>query len=449
MISAPASGQGKTSVTAAIARAHLRRGQRVRVFKTGPDFIDPMVLARACGAPVHQLDLFMGGLAHCRALLLDAARSADLILVEGVMGLFDGQPSSADLAATFGLPVLAVIDASAMAQTFGALAHGLATFRADTHVIGVVANRIGSSGHARMVGASLPAGLPLVAALHRDAELALPERHLGLVQAMELSALDVQLERWADTWEKGGGATFEAPLVAFEAESAADAEAATSVRDAAGRIVDEDPAPLAGVRIAIAHDQAFSFLYPANLDTLRSLGADLVFFSPLVDTALPPCDALWLPGGYPELHAAALAANTALAAAIRGHVDAGRPALAECGGLLYLLDSLTDLEGQRHAMAGVLPGDAVMQDRLSALGLQAVTLPEGELRGHSFHYSALATPMTPIARGRNPNAGATAEAVYRTRRLTASYIHAYFASNPRAVARLFRPDAATITQGQR
>jgi len=426
MVSAPASGQGKTSVTAAIARANVRRGRRVRVFKTGPDFIDPMILARACGGPVHQLDLFMGGAAHCRGLLHAAAVSADLVLVEGVMGLFDGQPSSADLAAAFGLPVLAVIDASAMAQTFGALAHGLATFRGDTRVVGVVANRVGSPGHARMVGESLPAGLPLVAALRRDTELTLPERHLGLVQAMELPELDALLDRWADAWDEATGGAFEPTPVAFEAPEA--------TQPVAER-------PLTGVRIAVANDHAFSFIYPANLDVLRELGAEPVFFSPLADDDLPSCDALWLPGGYPELHAQTLSGNAAMGRAICRHVAQDKPVLAECGGLLYLLDSLTDVEGQRHAMVGALPGHAVMRKRFAALGLQAVTLPEGELRGHSFHYSELSTPLQPVARGRNPNGGNTAEAVYRQGRLTASYIHHYFASNPGATATLFRPGA--------
>jgi len=197
---------------------------------------------------------------------------------------------------------------------------------------------------------------------------------------------------------------------------------------------------------ATAPCPALLVIYPANLDTRRALGADIAFFSPLADAALPSADALWLPGGYPELHASALAGNTAMSAAIRRHVEGGKPALAECGGLLYLLDSLTGLDGQRHAMAGVLRGDATMQPRLAALGLQAVALPEGELRGHCFHDAALATTMLPIAHGRNPDAGSTAEAVYRTQRRTASYIPAYFASNPGAVAALFKPTGHRVAE---
>lgn len=419
-ISAPSSGSGKTSVTAAIARSHSRQGQRVRVFKTGPDFLDPTILERASGRPVYQLDLFMGGFAHCQALLAEAAREADLILVEGVMGLFDGNPSSADLATAFGLPLVCVIDASAMAQTFAALATGLARFRPGLRHCGVIANRVGSPAHGRMLGEGLPADLPLIAALPRDPGLSLPERHLGLVQARELPDLDARLEAWADAWEAALRPGFRFKPVSFRHEA-------------------ESPPPqgLAGRRIAIARDAAFSFIYAANVDLLRALGAELVFFSPVAGEGLPACDAAWLPGGYPELHGAALSANTALFADLRGHVDAARPLLAECGGMLALLDELTDGEGRAHRMAGLLPGRARVQPRLAALGLQALDWPEGSLRGHSYHYSTLETPLAPLTRASNPNGGSTAEALYQQGSLRASYVHHYFPSNPEAVAAWF------------
>ncbi len=195
LIGAPASGQGKTCVTAAITRFHALQGRRVQVFKTGPDFIDPLFLARAAGRPAYQLDLWMGGETHCRSLLSAAASEADLILVEGAMGLFDGSPSSADLAAAFGLPVLAVIDAGAMAQTFGAIAYGLAHYRDGIRLAGVVANRVGGPAHAGMLESALPPGIRMKAALPHDARLALPERHLGLVQASELDDLELRLDR--------------------------------------------------------------------------------------------------------------------------------------------------------------------------------------------------------------------------------------------------------------
>jgi cobyrinic acid a,c-diamide synthase len=419
-ISAPASGAGKTSITAAIARSHARRGRRVRVFKTGPDFLDPSILERASGAPVYQLDLFMGGFAHCQSLLARAAAEADLILVEGVMGLFDGDPSSADLAAAFGLPVVCVIDASAMAQTFAAVATGLQRFRPELHHCGVIANRVGSSAHGRMVGEGLPADLPLIAALPREPRLILPERHLGLVQALEQPGLAAQLDAWADAWDAAlrPGLAFK-PLP-FEADA-------------------EPPLPplLRGRRIAIARDAAFGFIYPANVDLLRALGAELVFFSPIRHEPLPACDALWLPGGYPELHGEALASHPTLAAALAAHVAAGKPLLAECGGMLALLDELTDTTGHAHRMAGLMPGRARVQHRLAALGLQAIAWPEGPLRGHSYRYSTLNTPLAPIATASNPNGGTTAEALYQQGSLRASFVHHYFPSNPEAIAAFF------------
>lgn len=444
LISAPASGQGKTSVTAAIARSARRRGLRVRVFKTGPDYLDPMVLARASGHTVYQLDLFMGGEAHCRQLLDDASRDADLILVEGVMGLFDGKPSSADLAAAFDLPVLVVLDASAMAQTFAALATGLARFRDDIVVAGVIANRVGSDAHARMVAEGLPKELPLIAALKRNGDLSLPERHLGLVQALELPELDAQLDAWADAWDLGAGlgvseAGDRVPLFGTQGRNLLAGRQAKGGDGKKGGPVDGLALDrrLEGCRIAVASDACFSFIYPANLDLLRALGADVREFSPIAGEDLPECDALWLPGGYPELHAEALRAHPRFFADLKAHLEARRPLLAECGGMLVLLDELSDGEGVAHPMAGVMPGRAALQKRLAALGLQAIAWPEGELRGHTFHYSTVDTPLPPIATARNPNAGRAAEALYARGPLRASYVHHYFPSNPAAVAAFF------------
>ena len=202
LVAGIASGQGKTTVTAALARFHARQGKRVRVFKTGPDFLDPMVLAAASGATVENIDLWMVGGGRSRALLHQAAGEADLILIEGAMGLYDGDPSSADLARAFGVPVAAVIDASAMAQTFGALAKGLKTY-ADVPFAGVVANRVASSGHGTMLRDSLPPDVPLLASLARSRD-SLPERHLGLVQASELPDLMQRLDAIADLVPDGG-----------------------------------------------------------------------------------------------------------------------------------------------------------------------------------------------------------------------------------------------------
>jgi cobyrinic acid a,c-diamide synthase len=417
-VSAPASGQGKTTVTAALARRERARGKRVRIFKTGPDFLDPMILERASGQPVYQLDLWMGGETHCRRLLYNAAGEADLILIEGVMGLYDGQPCSADLAALFGIPILAVIDGSAMAQTFGALVLGLSTYRTNLRVAGVIANRVGSEGHYRMLEQSLPKDIRAFGWLPRDADIALPDRHLGLLQAGEIADLDIRLQR------------------AASALTLATDEPIAPVTFTAG----EDTQPqrgLVGKKLGVARDTAFAFLYRANLDVLRVNGAELIFFSPLVDDALPDVDAVYLPGGYPELHLERLSGNQAMRRAIRTHHEAGKPILAECGGMLYALESLADSNGHEAPMLGLLPGRAHMQPRLTAIALQQVALPEGELRGHTFHYSRLDTDLEPLVRGRCPNGGRTNEAVYRLGKLTASYVHHYFPSNPDAAVALF------------
>jgi cobyrinic acid a,c-diamide synthase len=428
LISAPASGEGKTTVTASLARHAARSGLRVRVFKTGPDFIDPMILERACGHPVYQLDLWMCGRAHCRGLLHRAAVEADLILIEGVMGLYDGQPSSADLAEEFGVPVAVVIDAGAMAQTFGAVALGLRRYRPALAFHGVLANFVAGQAHGAMLAESMqaesmrdaPGGPRFLGFLARDAALTVPDRHLGLVQAAEIEDLEARLDRGADAVAPALRLE-ELPRVSFEAQAA------------------EPPAGLlAGARIAVARDAALSFIYPANLDLLRAMGAAVSFFSPLEDRELPQVDAVYLPGGYPELHAERLAANRQLLEALRAHVEAGRPMLAECGGMMLLLEQLTDLTGRSHAMAGVLPGATRMQSQLQALALQAVKFEEGELRGHSFHHSLLSTAEPPFLRGRTQR-GAAGEAVFRRGRLTASYIHFYWPSSPAAAASLFLP----------
>lgn len=417
-VAAPASGQGKTTVVAALARLHARAGRRVRVFKCGPDFIDPQIHAVASGAPVYNLDLGMCGEADAAWRLHRAAREADLILVEGVMGLYDGEPSGADLARRFGIPVMAVIDARAMAQTFGALAFGLKHYRPDLPFSGVLANRVGSARHAEMLRAALPEDMRWYGALQRDAEVALPERHLGLLQAGEIDDLGARLDRLADMLAATSAGELPPPVAIAAAPAP------------------ELPPLLAGTTIAIARDAAYNFIYPANLDTLRDLGARLEFFSPLAGDTLPECDAAWLPGGYPELHGERLARNRALWTALAAHVAAGKALLAECGGMMSVFDEIVDKQGVAHSLGGLLPGRVTMQVRLAALGLQHLDLPGGTLRGHTFHYSSCDTALPPSATARTPD-GRDGEALYRLERLTASYMHFYFPSAPRAVARLF------------
>ncbi|MCM2295215.1 cobyrinate a,c-diamide synthase [Rhodoferax sp.] len=437
LVAAPASGQGKTTIVSALARLHARQGRKVRVFKCGPDFLDPVWHELASGAPVYQLDLWINGEADCRARLAAAAREADLILVEGVMGLFDGTPSAADLAQRFGLPVLAVIDAGAMAGTFGALAFGLQHYQPDVPWAGVLANRVASERHAEMLRSSVREPEQWLGAVIRNPAMVLPERHLGLTVASEVvDALD-------------------------RLDAAADALAATplgkmTLDDWQRWRVDFTAAPpvqriqplLQGQTIAVARDAAFCFIYAANLDCLRDLGADVVFFSPLNDSALPPCDAVWLPGGYPELHAAQLAANTALRDSLAAHVAQHKPVWAECGGMMTLFDTLVTSGCESYPLWGLLPGVVTMHKRLAALGPQQLALASGTLRGHTFHYSTTETTLHNVVRTARPDTDPLPDAgepLWQHGSVRASYFHAWFDSCPDAVVELFSPPAVSVT----
>ena len=448
LVSAPASGQGKTTVVAALARLHTRRGQRVSVFKCGPDYLDPHWHQLASGAQVDSLDLWMTGEVDVRARLHAAAQDCDLILVEGVMGLFDGQPSAADLAEHLGLPVLAVVDASAMAGTFGALAYGLQHYQSGLRWAGVLANRVATERHAQMLqdglrepahwlGALVQVSVDEPGPAQARASL-LPERQLGLVAAQELPDALARLDAAAD-------ALAHTPLGQMELS---DWQVRWSVDFAAPdrRGVAPAPALLQGRTVAVAYDAAFRFVYPANIDCLRRLGAQVVFFSPLQDAALPPCDALWLPGGYPELHAEQLHANASLRASLQVHVAAGKPVWAECGGMVALCESIT-LEGGASPVPlwGLLPGHATQQRRLAGLGPQQLVWRGHLLRGHTFHYSTLASSAPEVARTARPgtaSAPGAGEALYRHGSVHASYFHAWFESSPAAVAQLFGGGAA-------
>ena len=424
LVSAIASGQGKTTATAALARHHLQQGKRVRVFKTGADFLDALLLERATAQAVHVLDLWMVGEERCGRLIEEARSTADLVLIEGAMGLYDGAPCSADLARAFDLPVLAVIDVSAMAQTVGAVAQGLRDF-GPVRLAGVIANGIASEGHAAMVSAALR-GVPLVASLpHLPASF--PERHLGLVPPADGADVEAQLESL--------GRSIRIDEVAWSAAARMLPTRAAPRRPAAP----PREASLEGDLVAIAHDSAFAFLYPANIDCLESLGARVRFFSPLADEPLPPrATAIFLPGGYPELHAERLSAAHGFQDSIRAAHAAHIPILAECGGMMALAQSLGDAQGRSWPMAGLLAGSTRMLPRLAALGLQAWNTALGELRGHTFHYSIFETALEGTTQTRAYPSGARGEAVYRRGSLTASYFHAYFASCPAAIAALLR-----------
>ena len=422
-LAAPASGQGKTTITAALARYHRDLGRKVQVFKMGPDYLDPQILEQASGQPVTQLDLWMAGAEYCRHQFYLAAQQSDLILVEGAMGVFDGEPSSADLAATFNIPVALVIDVKGMAQTAAAVALGLANFRNDVEFCGLIANNCGTERHAQLIRDALDGRMPLLANLARDPEVSLPERHLGLVQAHEVRE---ELEHRFNLGKAWLGEQAICDLPATVAFASQDIAAPQKL--------------LAGTKIGIARDAAFSFIYSANTRLLEAMGAELSYFSPLHD---PAVDSLWFAGGYPELHAKKLAENSSMLEDIRNFNAHNKPILAECGGFLYCLENLTDLDDITYKMTGILAGQGAMRGKRGCQGMQAAMLPEGEVRAHAHHRSRSQNTPEPIAHGQRQRHPAPGEAIYRQQGLTASYLHLFFPSNPQAVAQLFTKPLTT------
>ncbi len=444
VVAGASSGAGKTTVTVALARALRARGLRVALFKCGPDYLDPTWHARATGRPSQTLDGWMMGREAALATFARAAAGADVALIEGVMGLFDGasptseEGSTAELAKWLAAPVVAVLDASGMARTVAALAHGLASFDPALRVGGVICNRVGSRGHLSLLREALAAP-PVMGGLPARSDLELPERHLGLLRADEVALPDARLDAWAET-----------------AAEWLDLDALLALARSAPPLPAEAAAPAPGperCRIGVAFDEAFHFYYDDNLARLEALGARLVRFSPLRDRSLPAVHGLYLGGGYPEEHARALSENGGMRAAIRAFAAAGRPVYAECGGLMALSRAIRGRDGATWPMYGLLPGTAVMQERLAALGYVEVETvlptplgPAGlRLRGHQFRYSELqgVPPAHPRAYSLRRRRGGAAEPEgYLAGNVLGSYVHLHWASCPAAAAGLVEACAA-------
>jgi cobyrinic acid a,c-diamide synthase len=390
IIAAPQSGAGKTTVTLAILTALKQRGIAVRAAKAGPDYIDPAFHAAATGSPSANLDSWAMPAALLDAVAARTANGAEIFVVEGVMGLFDGAPLSqgprgatADLAVHFHLPVILVLDVSHQAQSAAAVVRGFATHDPSVRIAGVILNRVASERHGTMIEHAIAGlGIPVFGAIPRAAELALPERHLGLVQAGEHPDLVSWLDRLAAT------AVLHLDLDAIMA-CAAPLEITASTNAPA-------LAP-PGQRIALAQDQAFSFIYPHLVAAWRDNGAEIIPFSPLRDE--PPsehADCCWLPGGYPELHAETLAAAQHFATGLRRFAET-RPVHGECGGYMVLGQSLEDAKGRQHAMTGLLSHATSFAKRKLQLGYRSAHLiadtalgrRDTTLRGHEFHYALL------------------------------------------------------------
>ena len=384
VVAAPRSGAGKTTVALGLMRAFTRRGVKVQPFKAGPDYIDPAFHRAATGRPSFNLD----GWAMAPGTLLDIVgrHPADLAVLEGVMGLFDGvggKGATADLAALLGWPVVLVLDVKGQTETAAAIAQGCANYRNDVSVAGVILNRVASPRHLALIAPALERiGMPLFGAIAQEMRLALPERHLGLVQADETEELDRRLDGLADVVE----ASVDLDAIRRSARPA------TATRESGVSLGIDPP----GQRIALARDRAFSFMYPHLLEHWRSAGAEIVPFSPLADEApAGDADAVWLPGGYPELHAGTLAAATHFMTGLRELADRAAPIHGECGGYMVLGNGIVDAGGARHAMAGLLKLETSFAERRLHLGYRRARLHAdcslgragAEILGHEFHYA--------------------------------------------------------------
>ena len=447
VVSGAASGVGKTTVTLGIMAALRRRGLVVQGFKVGPDFIDPAFHALVTGRPSYTLDGWMCGRDAVRATVARHAAGADVAVIEGMMGCFDGvdgatdDGSTARIAKWLGMPVVLVVDASAAVRSVAATVFGFERFDPDLDVAAVVVNRTASEVHARWVLDAIASGCrarPL-GALARDAALTLPERHLGLVTAAE-----------------GPLSRERCDALATAIEASVDLERLLGLaRPPTPATSEVTPAPVHGsarVRLGVARDVAFQFYYEENLARLREAGAELVFWSPETDE-MPDVDGLYFGGGYPELRAAALSCNRVARRAVRDFIAGGGPVYAECGGLMYLAEALEDDDGVTHEMVGVLPATVRMRPRRLSLGYTEVTTCRESLwgsagvvaRGHEFHYSTLGEVPPSVerayrledARGRQRAEG------YRIGKALLSYVHLHFGSNPALAPALVRACART------
>jgi cobyrinic acid a,c-diamide synthase len=447
VVAGAASGVGKTTVTLGLLEALRRRGLVVQPFKVGPDFIDPGFHALVAGRPSYNLDGWLCSRESVCDTVARQAAGADLALIEGMMGCFDGrgaasdEGSTAEVAKWLGAPVMLVVDAGAMARSAGAIVLGFERFDPDLDLAGVVFNRVAGEAHGQWLREAVAArcrAVPLGFLPRRDS-ITLPERHLGLVTAAErvlsLSILD-ELGRAIE-------ASVDVDRLLALARSDVEPEAAALRPPRASQ-----GAPVRA-RIGVARDLAFQFYYPANLDLLQAAGAELVFWSPLVDAEVPDVDALYLGGGYPEVHAGRLAANAPMREAVRAYAESGRPVYAECGGLLYLADALEDEAGVLHPMVGLLSTVGRLAPKRLTLGYAEVEVtrptplgPAGTVvRGHEFHASRIDEVPDRVRRAytiRASGGGPPRGEGYLIGETLMSYVHLHFGSNPAVADHLVR-----------
>ncbi|HEY1901124.1 MAG TPA: cobyrinate a,c-diamide synthase [Terracidiphilus sp.] len=443
MVAGAASGVGKTTVTLALMAAFRKRGHRVQPFKCGPDFLDAGHLSALCGRVSRNLDTWMLDGEANLAVFTTASHDADVAIVEGMMGLYDGvsgggeDGSAAQIAKLLSLPVVLVLDAGKSARSIAAVVKGFESFDPEVRFAGIVLNHVGSDRHYRMLEAAIGSvtTTPLLGHMPTDPAIAIPERHLGLHTVEETTSAEDRLDVFARAGQQHLDLT---PLLDLVWLGVPAKDKPTTAWLSGQE----------GVRIGVARDKAFSFYYEDNFDLLRENGAEIVFFSPLTDASLPQdLDGLYLGGGYPELHAEALSLNESMCAGIRSFAEAGKPVYAECGGMIYLGRALTALDGRTYPMAGVLPMEFEMTPRLLHFGYVHVEFAEDCLlgkkgttvRGHSFHHSRVrpGSTMPTAYRLKYSLSGREEIEGFQLKNVLASYVHLHFRGNQTIAASLF------------
>ena len=435
VIAGTSSGVGKTTVAVGIILALRNRGFKVAVFKCGPDYLDPTYLTRASETVCHNLDGWMMGRDAVLRTFSRWTQGKDIAVIEGMMGAFDGlsptsdEGSTAQIAKWLSAPVLLVLDASGMARSIAAIAHGFSNFDSDLDVKGVICNRVGGQGHLELLR-SASVDIPVVGGLTDSPHVHFPERHLGLYPADEQVVSDTTFTALRDSIEAG----CDLPAIMEISRAAVPMSAVTQPA--------VDPGTVRRCRIGVAYDDAFHFYYDDNLRYLEAYGATLVRFSPTDDDVMPDVDGLYFGGGYPEIVADTLTYNTNMRNEIRRFAEGGGPIYAECGGLMYLCLAIRTVDGQRHDMVGVFPGEVVCADRLQALGYVDVETrdssavgPRGlKFRGHQFRYSSVefdGQDVDCVFSVKRGYGGQGIDEGYRRYNVVASYVHAHWASNPR------------------